>query len=84
MCRTKKLPHGAAGGGCRTELLAEAADVIAVGSRDRGGEARQRGGTRGQRVGVITFLRLGVATCMIYPPSMETVFIISSRLLLVK
>jgi hypothetical protein len=42
MCRTKKLPHGAVGGGCRTELLAEAADVIAAESRDVGGEARQR------------------------------------------
>lgn len=42
MCRTKKLPHGAARGGCRTELLAKAADVIAVESRDIGGEARQR------------------------------------------
>jgi hypothetical protein len=34
MCRTKELSHGAAGGGCRAELLAEAADVIAVESRD--------------------------------------------------
>lgn len=61
MCRTKELPHGAAGGGCRAELLAEAADVIAVESRDWAVRRDRDEGREGSASG--NYFLLSVGSC---------------------